>query len=73
MPMMSLVSENALAQVTPVYETLPGWKEDVSSCRSWEELPQAARNYLTRVEELSGAPVSIISVGPDREQTIYKD
>jgi adenylosuccinate synthase len=65
--------ENALAKVTPVYETLPGWKEDVTACRSWEELPQAARNYLTRVEELSGAPVSIISVGPDRAQTIYKD
>ncbi|WP_243359800.1 adenylosuccinate synthase [Fundidesulfovibrio terrae] len=65
--------EGALAHVTPVYETLPGWKEDVTSCRSWSDLPQAARNYLTRVEELSGAPVRIISVGPDREQTIYKD
>jgi adenylosuccinate synthase len=65
--------EGALAHVTPVYETLPGWKEDVTSCRSWNDLPQAARNYLARVEELSGAPVRIVSVGPDREQTIYKD
>ena len=65
--------EGALANVTPVYETLPGWKDDVTGCRSWNDLPQAARNYLTRMEELSGAPVRIISVGPDREQTIYKD
>jgi adenylosuccinate synthase len=64
--------EGALAHVTPNYETLPGWKEDVTACRSWDELPKAARDYLTRVEELSGAPVRIISVGPDRAQTIYK-
>jgi len=64
--------ENALAKVTPVYETLPGWKQDVTACRSWEELPEAARAYLSRMEELSGAPIRIVSVGPDREQTIYK-
>jgi adenylosuccinate synthase len=64
--------EGALAHVKPVYETLPGWKEDVSGLRAWDELPEAARRYLTRVEELSGAPARIISVGPDREQTIYR-
>ncbi|GFK94802.1 Adenylosuccinate synthetase [Fundidesulfovibrio magnetotacticus] len=63
--------EGALAHVEPVYETLPGWSEDVSACRSMAELPQAARNYLRRMEELSGAPVGIVSVGPGREQTIF--
>ncbi len=65
--------ENALAHVAPVYETMPGWTEDVSGCRTFVDLPKAARDYLHRVEELSGARVSIVSVGPDREQTIFRD
>ena len=64
--------QGALGHVEPVYETLPGWKQDVSSCRTWEELPREAKAYLVRVEELSGASASIISVGPDRAQTIYR-
>ncbi|MFZ5426767.1 MAG: adenylosuccinate synthase [Thermodesulfobacteriota bacterium] len=64
--------EGALGKVEPVYETMPGWSGDVSVCRSFEELPEAARKYIERVEELSGAPVRIISVGPDRAQTIYR-
>ena len=65
--------EGALGLVEPVYESMPGWKEDVSVCRTYGELPEAARRYVERVEELSGAPARIISVGPDRAQTIYKD
>ncbi|WP_243438651.1 adenylosuccinate synthase [Fundidesulfovibrio soli] len=64
--------EGALAHVEPIYETVPGWKDDITGCRTWESLPEAARKYLQRVEELAGAPVSVISVGPDREQTIYR-
>jgi len=64
--------EGALYEVEPVYESMPGWKEDVSACRSFEELPQAARAYIERMEELSGTTARIISVGPDREQTIYR-
>jgi adenylosuccinate synthase len=64
--------EGALAHVEPVYETLPGWKQDVSACRAWDDLPEAARKYLARVQEMSGAPIRIVSVGPDREQTIYR-
>jgi adenylosuccinate synthase len=57
----------------PVYEELPGWFEDISACRRFEELPANARAYVTRVEELTGAPVSAIGVGPGREETIARD
>ena len=54
----------------PVYEEMPGWEEDITKVASFEELPQAAQNYLRRIEELVGAPIAIFSVGPDRDQTI---
>lgn len=55
----------------PVYETLKGWKTSLSDVKRYEDLPQNAKTYIKRVEELIGAPVGIISVGPDREQTIF--
>ncbi|NJB69166.1 adenylosuccinate synthase [Desulfobaculum xiamenense] len=64
--------ENGLALVEPLYEVLPGWSEDISTARTWEDLPEAARTYVKRVEEILGVPVSIISVGPDRDQTIMR-
>lgn len=54
----------------PVYETHKGWKTDISSAKSWNELPKNAQKYLKRLEELIEIPISIISVGADREQTI---
>jgi len=54
----------------PVYEELPGWVEDISGCRSFEELPGTARDYVRRLEELSGAPVSAVGVGARRDQTV---
>ena len=54
----------------PVYETYKGWKEDISKAKSMEELPVNARAYLNKLEELVGIPIKIVSVGPDREQTI---
>ena len=54
----------------PVYETLKGWKSDISGIKSLNELPENAKIYLNRLEELVGIPIKIISVGPDREQTI---
>jgi adenylosuccinate synthase len=54
----------------PVYEQLPGWAEDVSSCRNLADLPVNARKYIDRVQELLGLRISMISVGPDRDQTI---
>ena len=65
-------SPQVLAQARPVLETLQAWKEDLSGARQFEDLPPAAQNYVRRVETLVGAPVSIISVGPDREQTILR-
>jgi adenylosuccinate synthase len=59
-----------LRAVEPVYETVPGWQEDVSACRRLEDLPATARAYLDRIAELVGRPVSMVSVGPDREQTM---
>jgi adenylosuccinate synthase len=59
-----------LERCRPVYETLPGWAEDVAGARRLADLPAAARRYVDRLGELLGLPVSIISVGPDRAQTI---
>lgn len=56
----------------PVYETHKGWNSDISQIRDYEKLPENCRKYLERLEELLGVPVSIVSVGPDREQTIFK-
>ncbi len=55
----------------PIYETHQGWRESISNCKSYDELPQNAKKYLKRLEELLGIKISIISVGPDREQTIF--
>lgn len=59
-----------LRRVAPVYETLPGWSEDISGVRRLEDLPANARAYLRRISELVGRPFEVVSVGPDREQTI---
>ena len=60
-----------LRKAKPVYETFPGWKTDVTKVRRLEDLPAGARAYLTRVSELVGKPVEVISVGPDRAQTMF--
>nr|MBO2508005.1 adenylosuccinate synthase [Bacillota bacterium] len=62
-----------LAQCRPIYEELPGWDEDISSARRFEDLPENARNYVRRVEALVGVPVQLLSIGPDRAQTIALD
>lgn len=63
----------ALMKAVPLYETVPGWKQSTAGITSYAKLPQGAKNYLRRVEELSGVPISILSVGPDREKTIWID
>ena len=60
----------AQAGVEPVYETWPGWRTDTSGCRTWDDLPPEARAYLRRIEELSGAPIHFVSVGPERSQMV---
>ncbi len=59
-----------LERCRPVYEEIPGWQEDLRGMRRYEDLPPATRKYLKRVEELVGVPIQLISVGPDREETI---
>ncbi|PRZ42569.1 adenylosuccinate synthetase [Antricoccus suffuscus] len=54
----------------PIYEEMPGWFEDITHCRTFGELPQAAQDYVNRLEELSGAQVSVIGVGPGREENV---
>ncbi|HMO25907.1 MAG TPA: adenylosuccinate synthetase, partial [Tepidisphaeraceae bacterium] len=61
-----------LSAATPVYETLPGWTEDISACRTFDELPANAKRYVTRLEQLLEVPVKIVSVGADRAATIMR-
>ncbi|MGX0629432.1 adenylosuccinate synthase [Corynebacterium afermentans] len=56
----------------PIYETMPAWDDDITECREFEDLPQKAKDYVLRLEELSGAPISYIGVGPGRDQTIVR-
>jgi adenylosuccinate synthase len=57
----------------PVYEMLPGWHEELTGVRRYDDLPENARRYLARIGELLGRPVTVVSVGPDRAQTIFCD
>lgn len=57
----------------PIYETLDGWKSSIGAIRSYGALPHAARAYVRRIEELCEADVSLISVGPRRDQTLWLD
>ncbi len=59
-----------LAQVEPIYETFAGWKTDISSVRRYEDLPLNARKYLERMAEVTGIKLGIVSVGPNRDQTV---
>ena len=60
-----------LKHAEPVYETLPGWRSSIADVRHPDDLPKAARRYIDRLSELSGAPIDIVSVGPSRDQTIW--
>ncbi|MGH3671842.1 MAG: adenylosuccinate synthetase, partial [Pseudonocardiaceae bacterium] len=64
------MTQTDLHHAVPVYEQLPGWWEDLSHCRSHAELPTNARAYVQRVEDLCGARISAIGIGPGRDQTI---
>jgi len=61
-----------LAHCRPVYETLPGWKADITGVRTFDGLPDKAQAYVSRLEELAGIPATYISVGPGRDQTIRR-
>ncbi|MFP6582030.1 MAG: adenylosuccinate synthase, partial [Candidatus Hydrogenedentota bacterium] len=61
-----------LEAAVPICEEIPGWNEDISSCETWDSLPENTRSYIERIETLAGVPVAIVSVGPGREQTIER-
>lgn len=65
-------SLKVLGEVEPVYETLPGWMDDTTQCREFSQLPENCRKYVERVGEIAGAPVGIVSVGPQRDHTIVR-
>lgn len=64
------VTNEQLERAIPVYETLPGWREDISGCRGFAELPLAAQSYVQRVAELCDVPIFSVSVGPERDQLV---
>ncbi|MGI8946481.1 MAG: adenylosuccinate synthase [Ornithinimicrobium sp.] len=66
------VNQSDVHHAKPIYEELPGWREDISACRSFEELPANAQAYVLRVEELIGTRISAIGVGPGRTETIQR-
>lgn len=66
------VDQSDYHHATPIYEYLPGWTEDISNVRRFEDLPTNAQNYVTALEEMSGCRMSSIGVGPDREETIVR-
>jgi adenylosuccinate synthase len=65
-------STSVYERLEPVYEDLDGWRNDTTACRSWSELPDAARAYVERLEALAGVPISHVSVGPERDQMIVR-
>jgi adenylosuccinate synthase len=64
------MSQSDFHHATPIYEELPGWWEDISGCRRFEDLPSNARSYVRALEEMSGAAMSVIGVGPGRDETV---
>jgi adenylosuccinate synthase len=63
---------DVLAEVEPVYETLPGWNGNITGCRRFEELPKEAQTYVKTLEKLVGAPIKLVSVGPERTATLLR-
>jgi adenylosuccinate synthase len=65
-------NEARLSQAQPIYETVPGWSEDLTEVNNFQDLPVNAQNYVRRIEELIGKPITVIGVGPKRSQTIFR-
>ncbi len=64
--------EGGLGLVEPIYESMPGFTEDISGCTTWESLPETVRAYILRIEELCQVKISYVSLGPERDQTISR-
>lgn len=65
-------SSAVLAECQPIYETLPGWRDTTFGITNFDALPDAAKHYLNRIEDLCGVPIVAISTGPERDQTILR-
>jgi adenylosuccinate synthase len=61
-----------LKHCQPIYEDMPGWQQPIGNARSWDDLPQNCRDYVTRIGELCGAPVDLVGVGPRRDQFVLR-
>jgi len=68
----SVPTGGRLERAQPVYERVPGWQTPTGAVRAWDDLPPRARTYLERIEELAGAPIELVSVGPERDATIRR-
>ncbi len=66
------MTQTGFHHAKPIYEYFDGWHEDLSTCRTFEDLPQTAQDYVLALEKISGSRISTIGVGPDREQTIVR-
>ncbi|KAB2824293.1 MAG: adenylosuccinate synthetase, partial [Candidatus Dadabacteria bacterium] len=62
---------NILGECEPVYEEVPGWSEDISGVTEFEELPKEAKNYIRKIEELTGVGIYAVSLGPSREKILF--
>jgi len=63
-------NRDALDRAVPIYEELPGWKTSLAGATAWDDLPENAQNYVCKISELTGTPLGLVGVGPDRAQTI---
>ena len=66
------VSQSDFHHATPIYEEMPGWTEDITGARTFDDLPAAAQAYVLRLEELMGARISVIGVGPGRDEVVVR-
>ena len=62
-----------LADCEPVYETIPGFTEDISGCRNFDELPASCRSYIAELERLCGCRITMVGVGPGRDQNLVRE
>jgi len=65
------MNSSLVENMTPIYESVPGWSEDISECKTVEELPKSVRSYLKKIETAVNVPIDVVSVGPGRKQTIW--
>jgi adenylosuccinate synthase len=60
------------SEIEPIYTTFPGWKEDITGIKEFNELPEALKSFIVFIETNTGVPITLVSVGPDREETIFR-